>query len=152
MQSFNSIKKSILLLFVSLAIMTFSCREKKDKDFDFIQDHLINTGYHGQFERPEGAFQKAALNLLGVDDVLAYRNDGSSFAIVKIKPGKEEDIFERLAPVLSLVEQYLNEQDRKEIPKSLNALKENSLQHNNILLFWETDKPKDVEKLIKRYF
>jgi hypothetical protein len=143
--------RKISLTILLLSTIMFSC-QKKEKDFVYLEQQLINAGYHGQYERPSGAFQKAAIGILGVEDLLAYSDDNNRFAVIKLKPGNEEDIFDRIAPVMSLLEHYLNENDRQEVTKSLKNIRENSLQHNNILLVWDKYKPADAEKLIKRNF
>jgi hypothetical protein len=145
------LKKTLFITTTLLMLAVMGCK-KQDRDFIYLQQQLINSGYTGIYEKPDGQFQKAALGFMGVEDVLAYRNDDYSFAVIKFKSAEDKDLKQRIEPLIALVELYLSEEDRAKLATSLNNLDEKSVQHNNILLVWEKEKPRNAEKLIKKYF
>ncbi len=140
-----------LLLITLILITTLSC-QRQEKDFAFLEDEIVRLGYTGKIEKPQGSFQKAALNLVGVDDFLALDGETHKFAIFKLKTDNEKDVLDKIESVLNFVDEYISEEDKKEVARSKEMLKEQSFQHGKILIIWQDEEPVDMVKLIKKSF
>jgi hypothetical protein len=144
-------KKKLLFLVLPIFLIFFSCAQK-ERNFASLQDKLIEAGYEGRFQKPENAFEKTAISLLGVKEVLSFKGTDNSFIIVQFKDSNDKDLMERVESLLSLIDGYLSEEDKKELLDSKDKLETHSIQHNDIAVIWENEKPGDAIRIIKRNF
>ncbi len=146
-------RKTLPFLFVMAALSTafISCH-KMPKNMDYIQDEMVRMGYNGKIERPSGTFEKAAMGLMGVEDLMAYNNGMESFAIIKFKNATEEEIDSRIQNIMSFIELYIAGEDYDKLSKTKELIQKQSILHNNIMVVWQYEKPDDVIKLIKKSF
>lgn len=142
-------KTTITVLIILL--FAVSCKQS-EKNLEFLEDEIVKMGYTGKFEKPSGSFQRIALELVGVEDYLAFKGEKSSFIVLEMKPGNDKDVIERVESVLSLAEGYISDEDRENIAESKEKLREHSFQQGNILLLWEDQQPEDLVKVIRRNF
>ncbi len=142
-------RKNVTLIL--LLLLAVSCKQR-EKNLEFLEEKIVQLGYTGEFGKPAGGFQRMALGLLGVDDFIAFKGEEFSFLIFELKSDKEKDVIERLESVLSLVDNYIRDEDRKNIADSKELLREQSFQHGKILLLWENQKPEDLVRVIRRNF
>ncbi len=143
--------RKITLTTLIILLIAVSCKQR-ERNLEFLEDEIVKMGYTGKFEKPSGGFQRMALELVGVEDFLAFKGDNSSFIIFEMKSGNDKDVIERVESVLSLAEGYISDEDRRNISDSKEKLRAHSFQQGNILLLWENQKPEDLVKVIRRNF
>lgn len=143
-------KKLSILSFLFI-LLTVSCQQE-ERNLEFLETEIVKLGYTGKFERPSGNFQKIALEIVGVDDFLAFKGKKDSFVIFQLKNDNEKDVAERFESALSLVEGYIGAEDKKNIADSKEKIREHSFQEGKILLLWEKERPEDIVKVIRRNF
>jgi hypothetical protein len=146
--------KHFNLIFTVLlsALLFFSSCEKKERDFTFLQGKLIEAGYDHRYEKPSGSLQMAALNMFGIDDLLAYKGEANSFVIIRFKDTNEEKMKEKIETIFTFIEAYIRDEDRQQLEDSRENINKQSFIHNDIVLVWEKEKPDGVDRIIRRYF
>lgn len=142
----------LILTLLLPAILFFSSCEKKERDFNFLQEKLVEAGYTQRYEKPSGSLQVAALNLFGIDELLAYQGDSNKFVILRFKDTNEEKMKEKIESIFTFIEAYIRDEDRQQLEDSRENLNKQSFIHNDIVLVWEKDKPDGVDRIIRRYF
>lgn len=143
--------RNLPLLSIIFLLLAVSCQQE-ERNLEFLETEIIKLGYTGKFERPSGNFQQIALEIVGVDDFIAFKGEDNSFVIFQLKNTNEKDATERFESVLSLVEGYISEEDKKNLSGTKEKIKEHSFQQGKILLLWKDQKPEDVVKIIRRNF
>ncbi len=144
-------KKNVLAILFFILLATTAC-EKKERDLAFLHQEMLMAGYTGRYEKPEGALQLAALNLVGIEDFIALRSDNNNIVVIEFKKDNEKKLMERVESILGLFEGYLSEEDKKQLTDSKEKLEKQSWQHNNIVLLWENEEPKELERIIRKNF
>jgi hypothetical protein len=144
-------KNKLLYLVLPILVICFSCTQK-ERNFATLQDQLIEAGYEGRFRKPENTFEETALSIIGVKELLSFKGTDNSFIIVQFKDSNDKDLIERVESLLSLIEGYLSEEDKNELLDSKDKLESHSIQHKDIAVIWENEKPGDAIRIIKRNF
>jgi hypothetical protein len=148
----TKLKKNKIVYLLLFLLITANACTKKERNFAAIQDQLIEAGYEGRFQKPENTFEKTALSLLGVKDVISFKGTDNSFVIVQFNNSNDKDLMERVESLLDLIDGYLSEEDKQELLNSRDKLESHSIQHNDIAVIWENKKPEDAIKIVKRNF
>ncbi|MFW5706877.1 MAG: hypothetical protein ACOCX0_02815 [Bacteroidota bacterium] len=143
--------KTSPLIFVFFIFMITGC-DQKQTSLDFLEQEMKQIGYEGTFERPKGVIQKTALSLMGVNDVIVFNSPGSTLLIAQLSEGNNKDMTEQLESLLSIAEPYISEKDKDNLHRSKEMIRERSIQHNQIVLMWQDQKPEDLVKLIQRNY
>ncbi len=144
-------KKNVLTILFFILLVNTSC-EKKERDLAFLHQEMLMAGYTGRYEKPEGALQLAALSLVGVEDYIALRSEDNNIVVIEFKKDDEKELMERVESIVGLFEGYLSEEDKKQLTDSKEKLEKQSWQHNNIVLIWEHEEPKELEQIIRKNF
>lgn len=144
-------KKNVLVILFFTLLVNTAC-EKKERDLAFLHQEMLMAGYTGRYERPEGALQLAALGLVGIEDFIAVRSENNNIVVIEFKKEDEKDMMERVESILGLFEEYLSEEDKKQLSDSKEKLENQSWQHNNIVLIWENEEPKELQQIVRKHF
>jgi len=145
-------KKTVAIFVFILLMGTLISCQKKEKNMDYIQQEMVRLGYDGKIERPSGTFEKAAMGLLGVEEVIAYNKGTESFAVIMFKNASEEDLRNRMQKIMSFIELYVAGDDYDKLSKSKELIESQSIMHNNMMVVWHYEKPDDIIKLIRKHF
>lgn len=119
---------------------------------EFVKQEMTSMGYDGTFREPTGALERAAINLVGVDEMLIYESAENHIAVIQFRSTNEEEIRNRIESVITFVEPYLSPEDLNNITNPQELLDKNSVLHNNMMLVWQTEKPEDLVSLIEKNF
>lgn len=144
-------KKQLLFLVLFISVTGYACT-KKERNFASLQDQLIEAGYEGRFQKPENGFEKTALSLLGVKDLISFKGTDDSYVIIQFNNSSDKDLMERVESLLTLIDGYLSDEDKQELLDSKEKLDSHSIQHNDIAVIWEKEKPRDAIRIITRNF
>lgn len=140
-----------IIIFIAMAITFFSC-QKKERDLQYIQQEMIELGYEGTFREPSTSLERAAISLVGIDEMLIYEEIDNHIVILQFKSTNEEEIRNRIESVITFLEPYLSPEDINNITNAKELLDNNTIIHNNIMLAWQSERPENLIYLVERNF
>jgi hypothetical protein len=138
----RNLRNIIILIFVVAG--TLAC-QREPGNLNGLKKLMQTAGYKGEYKQPDSKLEKMALNLIGVNDLLIYRDEELHAFVFKVKEGKDP------SKTLDDVEGYLrrfvkfsDEEEKDEIEAKWEQLKKDARVRGQYLLIWHGENQENL--------
>lgn len=137
-------------IFLAVALSFFSCG-KKDATMAAFIDDVKKAGFSGQYESPKSGFEKAALSMMGIQDVTGYHEETTAFVVFEFSsPEKAESMAKDLPGLLQKLKPLIPVEVPKMDSLPLDDLQKHTHQNGKLVLVALGQKEAQIVRLFRK--
>jgi hypothetical protein len=130
----RNLRNIIILIFVVAGML--AC-QREPGNLNGLKELMQTAGYKGEYKQPDSTLEKMALNLIGVNDLLIYRDDELHAFVFKVKDGKDPNkTLDDVEGYLRRFVKFSDDEEKDEMEAKWDQLKKDARVRGQYLLIW----------------